>query len=130
VYISINTKLIFKVPYQVGTSDISLSKQSTSSGAGSSGGCSYEVLHSQARKIHFTVYSFFKKYKPEDERSRLNFSKCQVLIAKAYGVHKSSVSWICRDTKKSSTQEDPVFVLLRKKINMQKKKSDKPRQLP
>jgi hypothetical protein len=69
----------------------------------------------------FAAYSFFKKYESEDERSRLNFSKYQVLIAEAYGIHKSSVSWICRDTKKSSTQEDPVFVSFSKKIKMQKR---------
>jgi hypothetical protein len=96
---------------------MSLSKQSTSSGAG---GCSYEVLRNQARQIVFRVHSFLKKYASVDERSRLNFSKCQDLTAKAYGVHKSTVSKICGDAKKFSSQGDPVFVSPRKKINMPK----------
>jgi hypothetical protein len=106
---------------------MSLSKQSTSSGAGSSGGRSYEVLRSQARQIVFRVHSFFKKYASQDERNRLNFWKCQDLTAEACGIHKSSVSRICRDAKKSSAQGDPVFVSPRKKIYMPK--SDKPRRL-
>jgi hypothetical protein len=57
---------------------MSLNKQSTSSGAGSSGH-SYEVLQSQAWKIVFRVYSFFKKYVSEDEQSGLNFLKCKDL---------------------------------------------------
>jgi hypothetical protein len=40
---------------------MSLSKQSRSSGAGSSGGYRYEVLQSEAQKIVFRVYSFFQK---------------------------------------------------------------------
>jgi hypothetical protein len=43
------------------------------------------------------MYSFFQKYACGDERSRLNFSKCQDVIAEACGVDKSSVSRICRD---------------------------------
>jgi hypothetical protein len=104
---------------------MSLSKQRTSSGAGSSGGRSYEVLRSQARQIVFRVHSSFKMCASEDERSRLNFSKCQDLTAEACGVHKSNISRICRDAKKSSAQGNPVFVSPRKKINMPKK-SDKP----
>jgi hypothetical protein len=46
VYVCINTKLIFKAPHKVGTSDMSLSKQSTSGGDGSSGGRSYKVQNS------------------------------------------------------------------------------------
>jgi hypothetical protein len=34
----------FKAPYQVGTSDMTLSKQSTVSDADSTGGCSYCVV--------------------------------------------------------------------------------------
>jgi hypothetical protein len=70
---------------------MSLSKQSTSSGAATSGGHSYEVLCSQAWKIVFRVYSFFKMYVSEDEQSRLKFAKCQGLTTGACGVHKSSV---------------------------------------
>jgi hypothetical protein len=44
-------KLIFKAPHQVGTSDMSVSNQTTRSSAGSIGGHTYEVLHSQAGKI-------------------------------------------------------------------------------
>jgi hypothetical protein len=55
VYICINTELIFQAPYQVGTLDMSLNKQSTSSGAASIGGGSYEVLHSQAQNRVFRV---------------------------------------------------------------------------
>jgi hypothetical protein len=73
---------------------MSLSKQSTSSGPSSSGDRSYEVLRSQAQQIVFRVHSFFKKYASDDERCRLNFSKCQDLTAEACGVHKSSVSRI------------------------------------
>jgi hypothetical protein len=51
--------LIFKAPYQVGTSDMSLSKQSAGNVAGSSGH-SYEVLHSQAQEIVCRVYNFLK----------------------------------------------------------------------
>jgi hypothetical protein len=100
---------------------MSLSKRSTSSGAGSGGCRSYEVLRSQARQIVFRAHSFFKMYASEDKRNRLNFSKCQDLTAEECGIHKSSVSRICRDAKKSSAQGDPVFVSPRKKINMQKK---------
>jgi hypothetical protein len=106
---------------------MSLSKQSTSSGAGSGGGCSYQVPRSQARQIVFRAHSFLKKYVSEDERSRLNFSKCQDLTAEACGVHKSSVSRICGDAKKSSARGDSVFVT--QKENQHAKKSDKPRQL-
>jgi hypothetical protein len=67
------------------------------------------------------VYSFFQNYASEDEQSRLDFLKCQDLTAKAFFVHKSSVSQIFRDGKKSSAQGDPVFVSTRKKINMPKK---------
>jgi hypothetical protein len=100
---------------------MSLSKQSTSNGARSSGGHSYEVLRSQARQIVFIVYSFLKKYASEDVRSKLNSSKCQDITAEACGVYKSSVSRICRDAKKSNAQGDPVFVSPRNKINMPKK---------
>jgi hypothetical protein len=100
---------------------MSLSKQSTSSGAGSSGGRSYEVLRIQARQIVFRVHSFLKRYASEDEQNRLNSSKCQDLTAEACGVHKSGVSRICRDAKKYSAQKDSVFVSPRKKINLPKK---------
>jgi hypothetical protein len=52
-YICVNTKLIFKAPYEVRTLDMSLSKQITNSGAGSSSGHNYEVLHSQTQKNSF-----------------------------------------------------------------------------
>jgi hypothetical protein len=39
---------------------MSISKQSTSSGAGSSGDRSYEVLCSEAQQIVFRVHSFLK----------------------------------------------------------------------
>jgi hypothetical protein len=51
----------------------------------------------------------------EDQRSRLNNLKCRGLIGKACGIHKSGVSQIYRDVKKSIAQRDPVFVLPRNK---------------
>jgi hypothetical protein len=72
-------------------------------------------------KYMLRMYSFFKKYESEDGQSRLNLSKCQDLAAEACGVHKSNVSLICRDTKKSGAQGESVSVSPRKKINMAKK---------
>jgi hypothetical protein len=46
VSVCINTKLTFKSPFQVGTSDMSLNKGSKSGDNGGSGVCSYEVLRS------------------------------------------------------------------------------------
>jgi hypothetical protein len=106
---------------------MSLINKRTSSGAGSSGGRSYEVLRSQVRQIIFRVQSFIKKYASEDERNRLNFSKCQDLTAEACGIHKSSVSRVCREAKKFNDQRDPVFVSPRKKFNVPN--NDQPRRL-
>jgi hypothetical protein len=63
------TELFFQAPFQVDTLDVSLNKQSTSSGAASIGGGSYEVLHSQAQNRVFRVYSFFQKYVSKDEQN-------------------------------------------------------------
>jgi hypothetical protein len=83
-----------------------LSKQSRSSGAGSSVGRSSEVLRSQAREIAFRVYIFFKISATEDVRSRLNLSKCQHLRGESCGVHKSSVSGICRYSFRVTQKEN------------------------
>jgi hypothetical protein len=79
------------------------------------------VVRSQAQQIVFRVYSFFKKYAYEDERSRLHFSKCQDPTAEACGVHKSSVSRICRDAKKSNAEGDTVFCVTQKEKQHAKK---------
>jgi hypothetical protein len=59
--VSLNTKIIFKAP-QVGTLDMRLSKQSTSSGAGCRSGRSYAVLHNQAQKNSFQSGQLLPKY--------------------------------------------------------------------
>jgi hypothetical protein len=85
--------MIYIVLYTV-SEYMSLSKPSTS-GGGHSSGYTCSIC-----KIAFNVDNFFKKCMSEDKRSRLDFSKCQGLTAKACCVSKSTVLYICREAKK------------------------------
>jgi hypothetical protein len=69
---------------------MSLSKRSTSSGVGSNGGRSYEILSSQVRRTVFRAHSFFKTYGSEDERSRRNFWKCEDITEDEESVEDNS----------------------------------------
>jgi hypothetical protein len=95
---------------------MSFSKPSGSSGGAGGGG--YSVIRSQARKMAFSVYNFFKNM--SEERNKLYFTKCQDISAEACGVSKS-VSRICREAIILKDQRRAVFVSPRKSIDILKR---------
>jgi hypothetical protein len=60
----------------------------------------------------FSVHNFFKKYKSEKQLNKLEFSKCQDVMAEPHGVSTLCVSTICRWVKILKDHDAAVFVSL------------------